>query len=214
VHIIVVGCGDVGSQLAILLSADGHDVVVIDKDQNAFKRLGPTFNGLKIVGFGFDEDALKQADIERCEAFAAVTNDDSSNMMAAEVASRIYGVSRVVARIFDSQRVTTLQELGLDYICTSTMVAQTILDRLVEGYGHHLFLRGDLRLIEFIAGPGVDNKRLVDIQIPSGFRICLVTREGSSFIPWRETILKEHDTLLAVVKGDAHEKIKRYIRKA
>jgi trk system potassium uptake protein len=213
VHVIVVGCGDVGSQLAIMLSTEGHDVVVIDKDPNAWKRLGPTFNGVKIVGFGFDEDALKQAGIERCDAFAAVTDHDSANMMAAEVASRIYRVPRVVARLYDIHRATTLQELGLDYICGTTMVAQAVLDKLVEGLGHHLLLRGEQRLIEFIAGPEVDNKKLADIQIPGQFRICLVTREGSSFIPCRETVLKDHDTLLVVVGADAQKKVQRYIRK-
>ncbi len=213
-HIIVVGCGDVGSQLATLLSTEGHDVVIIDKDPNAFKRLGATFNGIKIAGYGFDEEILKEAGIEKCNAFAAVTDQDNSNMVAAEVASKIYSVPRVVARLYNAERESSYQQLGLDYVCATTMVAQTILDKLVEGHGHHLTTRGDLELIEFIAGHEVENKKVVDIQIPNQFRICLVTREGSSFIPWRETVLKNRDTLLAIINGKAHEKIKRYMRKA
>ncbi len=212
-HIIVVGCGDVGSQLATLLSVEGHDVVVIDKDQSAFKRLGTTFNGIKIAGYGFDEEVLKEAGIQKSGAFAAVTNHDNSNMVAAEIASKVYSVSRVVARLFNAERESTYQQLGLDYVCGTTLVAQSVLEKIVEGHGHHLTVRGDLELIEFVAGPEVDNKKVVDVQIPNQFRICLVTREGSSFIPWHETVLKDRDTLVAIMKAQAHEKIKRYLRK-
>ncbi len=212
-HIIVVGCGNVGAQLASLLAAEGHDVVIVDKDPGAFRRLGTTFNGVKISGYGFDEDILKQAGIEKCDAFAAVTNQDNSNMMAAEVASKMYKVPRVVARLYDTERESTCQHLGLNYVCGTTMVAQMILDKLIEGHGHHLTVRGDLELIEFMAGAAVDNKLVVDIQIPNQFRICLVTREGTSFIPWRETILKQGDILMAIVKGEAHSRIQKYMQR-
>ena len=113
-YVIVVGCGDVGAQLAILLSTEGHDVVIVDKNPGAFKRLGSTFNGIKITGYGFDEDVLREAGIEKCDAFAAVTDQDNSNMMAAEVASRIYKVPKVVARLYNAERESTFQQLGLD----------------------------------------------------------------------------------------------------
>lgn len=83
-HIIVVGCGNVGVQLGTLLSSEAHDVVLIDKDPRAFKRLRAAFNGVTISGYGFDEEVLKQAGIEKCDAFAAVTDQDNSNIMAAE----------------------------------------------------------------------------------------------------------------------------------
>lgn len=212
-HVIVVGCGDVGVQLAALLSTEGHDVVVIDKNPNAFKRLGSAFNGIKIHGYGFDEGVLREAGIEKCDAFAAVTDQDNSNMMAAEVASKIYNVPKVVARLYNTEREITFQQLGIAYTCATTMVAQNVLEKLVEGHGHHLIIRGDTELIEFIAGPEVDKKKVIDIQIPNKFRICLVTRNGSAFIPWRESILQDQDTLLAVVKSEAHSMIKKYMRK-
>lgn len=211
-HIIVIGCGDVGSQLAILLATEGHDVVVIDKDADAFKRLGTTFNGIKLTGYGFDEQVLKEAGIENCDACAAVTDQDNANMMAAEVASRIYHVPRVVARLYDSEREATFQQLGLSYVCGTTMVAQAVLDKLKVGHGRYLTVRGDVELIEFVAGPEVDNKRVVDVQMPNEFRICLVIRDGSGFIPWRDSVLKDRDTLLAVVKDQAYGKVKRYMR--
>ena len=213
-HVIVVGCGNVGSQVATLLATEGNNVAVIDKNPAAFKRLGTTFNGLTITGYGFDEDVLGQAGIAACDMFAAVTDQDNTNIMAAEVASKIYKVPCVVARLFDVERESVFLQLGLNYVCSTTAVAQMILDKLREGHTHHLSIRGDVELIEFIAGPEADNKKLADIQIPNQFRICLVTRDASHFIPWRETILKEHDVLLAIVKEQAHRKVQQYMRKA
>jgi trk system potassium uptake protein TrkA len=213
-HIIVVGCGNVGSQLAVLLSTEGHDVAIIDKNPESFKRLGSTFNGVKFVGYGFDKTTLVEAGIEGCDALAAVTNEDNANMVAAEVASKIFAVPRVVARLYDSEREATFQQLGINYVCGTTMVAQMLLDKLIEGHGHHLTIRGDLELIEFIAGPAVDKQKLVDIQIPNQFRICMVMRDGTGFIPWRETILKGGDLLVAIVKNQSFSKIKKYMRTA
>lgn len=213
-HIIVVGCGNVGSQLAVLLSTEGHDVAIIDKNPESFKRLGPTFNGVKLTGYGFDKAALIEAGIEECDALAAVTNEDNANMVTAEVASKIFNIPRVVARLYDSEREATFQQLGINYVCGTTMIAQSLLDKLVEGHGHYLTIRGDLELIEFIAGPAVDKQKLVDIQIPNHFRVCMVMRDGTGFIPWRETILKDGDLLVAIVKNQSFSKIKKYMRTA
>ncbi len=214
-HIIVVGCGDVGSQVARLLSAEGHDIVILDKDAAAFKRLGATFNGVTLHGHGFDEEVLKEAGIQRCDAFAAVTGQDNSNLMAAEVASKIYAVPRVVARVYDAERESAFQQLGLNYVCSTTAVAQMILEKLREGHGHHhMAVRGDVELVEFVAGLAVHNRKVADVQIPNQLRICLVTREASPFIPWRETLLKERDVILALVQDRAHDKIQQYMREA
>jgi trk system potassium uptake protein TrkA len=211
-YIVIIGCGRVGSQLALLLAQERHDIVVIDKDASAFKNLGTAFNGVKLQGYGYDEEVLQEAHVERCEAFAAVTDLDNANIMACEVASKLYKVPRVVARVYNPESISTFQELGLDYVFGTNVVAQTIMDKIVEGHGRHLSIRGDVEVIEFIGGPKIENKRLVDIQIPNVFRICLVTRQGKSFIPWRETPLRDGDNLLAVVKSSAYSRVKQYMR--
>jgi len=86
------------------------------------------------------------------------------------------------------------------------------MDKVVEGHGRHLSIRGDVEVIEFIAGPKIENKRLIDIQTPNEFRVCLVTRQGKSFIPWRETALRDGDTLIAVVKRSAYSRVRQYMR--
>jgi trk system potassium uptake protein len=211
-YIIIVGCGRVGSQLAALLALEKHDIVVIDRDAHAFRNLGTTFNGVKLHGYGYDEEVLKKAHIERCDAFAAVTDLDNANIMASEVASKLYHVPRIVARVYHPESISTFQELGLDYVFGTNVVAQTIMDKIVQGHGRHLSIRGDVEVIEFVAGPGIENKRLVDIQIPNEFRICLVTRQGKSFIPWRETMLRNGDNLIVVVKSGAYSRVKQYMR--
>jgi trk system potassium uptake protein len=211
-YIIIVGCGRVGSQLAALLAQEKHDIVVIDKDVNAFRNLGTAFNGVKLHGYGYDEEVLKKAHIERCDAFAAVTDLDNANIMASEVASKLYHVPRVIARVYHPESISTFQELGLDYVFGTNVVAQTLMDKIVQGHGRHLSIRGDVEVIEFVAGPRIENKRLVDIQIPNEFRICLVTRQGKSFIPWRETTLRDGDDLVAVVKSGSYSRIKQYMR--
>jgi trk system potassium uptake protein TrkA len=211
-YIVIIGCGRVGSQLASLLAQEKHDIVVIDKDVNAFKNLGTAFNGVKLHGYGYDEEVLQKAHIERCDAFAAVTDLDNANIMACEVASKLYKVPRVIARVYNPGSISTFQELGLDYVFGTNVVAQTIMDKLVQGHGRHLSIRGDVEVIEFIAGSRIEGLRLIDIQIPNEFRICLVTRQGKSFIPWRETVLRDGDNLLAVVKSNAYSRIKQYMR--
>ena len=134
--------------------------------------------------------------------------------ISSEVASRIYKVPKVVARLYNAERESTFQQLGLEYVSATTMVAQSVLERLVEGQGHHLILRGDAELIEFIASSVVDNRKVIEVQIPNEFRICLVTRDGSTFIPWRDSILKENDTILAIIKNESHAQVKKYMRKA
>lgn len=211
-YIIIIGCGRVGSQLALMLAQEKYDIVVIDKDPNAFKSLGTSFNGVKLQGYGYDEEVLQRAHIERCDALAAVTDQDNANIMACEVASKLYKVPRVVARVFNPGSISTFEELGLEYVFGTNVVAQTIMDKIVEGHGRHLSVRGDVEVIEFIAGPKIENKRLIDIQIPNEFRICLVTRQGKSFIPWRETVLRDGDTLIAVVRSSVYSRVKPYMR--
>jgi len=212
VHVIVVGCGRVGSELANMLSRRGHNVVIIDTEAEAFKRLGATFNGITLRGFGYDEELLIEAGIEKCDAFAAVTNSDSANMMAAEIASRIYHIDRVVVRLYLPEQERSMQLLGLDFVCDTSLSVSAIFEKLTTSLSHSLTVRGDTEVIEFIAGPLMHDKTILDIQIPNNFRICLVTRDGSTFIPWRESILKENDIILAVVKTTSYGKIKPFIR--
>lgn len=125
-HIIVIGCGKVGSKFAQVLSDEGHDVVIIDNDNNAFKMLDVNFRGITVTGVPIDQDVLKQAGIETADALAAVTPDDNVNIMACQVAKEIFKVPRVIARIFNPAREQVFHQFGLDTICPTNITVDII----------------------------------------------------------------------------------------
>jgi len=129
-HIIIVGCGRVGSAWAGASSRGGDDVVVIDTDPGSFRQLGAGFNGVTMRGTGCDEEQLREAGIERCDAFVAATDSDSVNMMAAEIALRIYRVPRVVVRLYEPEHEQSMRVLGLDYVNDAALSVQAILAKL------------------------------------------------------------------------------------
>src|SRR5229473_6217659 len=130
-HIVIMGCGRVGSTLAHILEDQGHSVAVIDQDVEAFRKLRPGFRGSKITGIGFDRDVLIQAGIEEADAFAAVSSGDNSNVIAARVARESFNVDRVVARIYDPRRAEVYQRLGIPTVATVRWTADQMLRRLL-----------------------------------------------------------------------------------
>lgn len=124
------GCGRVGSTLAVDLEKSGHTVAVIDQNREAFRRLGADFNGRTIAGVGFDRDTLLEAGIEKADAFAAVSNGDNSNILAARVARENFGVKNVVARIYDPGRAEIYQRLGIPTVATVLWTTDQIMRRL------------------------------------------------------------------------------------
>ena len=208
---IVVGCGRVGSQLAMMLSVEGHNVTVIDRDEDAFRRLGSTFNGVTIKGLGFDEEVLDEAGIRKADVFAAVTDLDNTNLMAAEVARKIFGVPHVVARLYNPQRERTYQQLDMDYVCGTTLVAEKLLEKIEAGHGHHVQIIGDVEVIEFRAGTGVAGKRVCDIEIEHQFRVAVLSRGNVTFIPQPETMLQPGDVVIGAVKEEGFTRIERYM---
>jgi trk system potassium uptake protein TrkA len=123
--IVILGCGRVGARLAAMLEADGHQVNIIDSDPKAFERLPENFKGQTILGTGIDVDVLRSAGIESADAFAAVTNFDNTNIMACEVAKEIFGIEKVLARIYDPGRENLYHELGLETVCPTTLISTT-----------------------------------------------------------------------------------------
>ncbi len=130
-NVVVVGCGRVGARIASILDHNGHDVSVVDTDQQAFRRLSSDFRGTTIIGTGIDEDILRAAGIERADAFIAVTNGDNRNIMAAQVAQTVFNVPEVICRIYDPVREDTYRRLGLTTVCPTTTVSALILDHVI-----------------------------------------------------------------------------------
>jgi trk system potassium uptake protein TrkA len=210
-NVIVVGCGRVGSQLATLLSVEGHNVTVVDKDGEAFRRLGTTFNGVTVRGLGFDEDVLAEAGVYECDSFAAVTDLDNTNLMAAEVARKIFGVKHVVARLYNPVRERTYQQLGLDYVCGTTLVAEYMLDKIKSGHGHHISALGDVEIVEFKANRSADGRSVGHVEGESGCRVVALSRRNSTLIPDADTVLLAGDIVMVGVKEESFTKLERYM---
>jgi len=200
-HVIIVGCGRVGAELAKLLSSEGHDVVVIDKSRESLNRLGDTFNGLTMVGNGFDLAILRQVGIEKADAFCAVTNGDNTNLISAQVAKKIFGVPKVFARIYDPQRAHIYAALGLDIISGTILFAAMLRDKIIESrFSSYLIESKDLGVLEIEVKEDLAGKSIQDINIPGEFIVTALRRMQGVIIPEPKTVLKNKDILMGVVK--------------
>lgn len=122
-NIVILGCGRVGSTLARLMYKDGDNVTIIDLQSEAFRRLGTKYKGNRIVGNGIDEDVLRRAGIAQADVFIAVTQGDNRNIMAAQIAQHVFGVKKVIARIYDPVRADRYRQLGIVTLCTTTIAS-------------------------------------------------------------------------------------------
>lgn len=207
-HIIIVGCGRVGSELAKLLSGEGNDIVVIDRNVNSFDRLGGSFNGITLAGNGFDLVLLKQAGIEKADAFCAVTNGDNTNLISAQVAKKIFKVPKVIARVYDPQRAHIYAALGLDVISGTMLFASMLRDKIIESrFSSYLIETKDLGVIEVEVKDALVGKTINDVNIPQEFLVVAIRRLEGPIIPEPTTILKKKDILMAVVKVASLKKI-------
>lgn len=128
--VVILGCGRVGARLATQLDRTGHDVTIIDRNQDSFTRLDANYSGAMVLGTGIDEDVLRKAGIEQADAFVAVTNGDNTNAMAAQIAQHVFKVQRVVARLYDPIRDETYRTLGLETVSPTNIGVQRIMDML------------------------------------------------------------------------------------
>lgn len=210
-NVIVVGCGRVGSQLATLLSVEGHNVTVIDKSSESFQRLGTAFNGVTMRGLGFDQEVLIEAGIREADVFAAVTNLDNTNLMAAEVARKLFGVPHVVARLYNPDRERTYQQLDLDYVCGTMLVAESLLDKIKAGHGHHVDSFGDVEIVVFKLRSEMAGHRVKEMLVEGQVLPAIIARGKRTFIPTADTELLEGDIVRVAVKNEALGKLTRFM---
>jgi len=203
------GCGRVGSTLARSLEDRGHTVAVIDSNPDAFRRLGPSFNGTKVTGIGFDQDVLDRAGIEKADAFAAVSSGDNSNIIAARVARESFGIQQVVARIYDPGRAEVYQRLGITTVATVKWTADQVLRRILPAGAEPDFRdpSGTIRLDQVRATDAWIGRRTVDFQLQSGSRIAWIDRLGEGMLPTRESVIQEGDVLHLVMREENADRV-------
>lgn len=203
-HVVIMGCGRVGSTLAASLEAGGHSIAVIDQNGDAFRRLGPDFMGITVTGVGFDRDVLIQAGIERADAFAAVSSGDNSNIISARLARETFGVRRVVARIYDSKRAEVYERLGIPTVATVRWTADRVLRHLVPE-GHAEVWRdptSTVSMIEVAVHPDWAGHSLQQLEQATGARVALVMRFGIGTLPTPSMALQDGDQVFMLVTDD------------
>lgn len=210
-HIVILGCGRVGSMLAHRLDTLGHSVAVVDQDATAFRKLSPEFTGQTITGVGFDRETLELAGIGRAHAFAAVSSGDNTNILAARVARETYGVDQVVARIYDPRRAEIYQRLGIPTVATVSWATGQIMRRLLPmgAQSEYEDATGTVMLARVHAGEAWIGRRTSDLESASGSRIAFVTRYGESILPGPDTVLQDGDMVFALLPVDMRDRVER-----
>ncbi|MFC4105314.1 potassium channel family protein [Micromonospora zhanjiangensis] len=210
-HIVIMGCGRVGSTLAHNLESRGHSVAVVDQDADAFRRLGPDFGGITVTGAGFDGDVLRQAGIERADAFAAVSSGDNSNIISARLARETFGVSRVAARIYDPRRAQVYERLGIPTVATVRWTADRIVRHLVPEGNLEIFRdpTSTVSIIEVPVHDGWIGRPLRALEDAAGARAAYLTRFGIGTLPTAGAVLQEGDQLFMLVTDDIADAVTR-----
>jgi trk system potassium uptake protein TrkA len=195
VHIVILGCGRVGSLLAHRLDEGGHSVAVVDQDPKAFARLGPDFAGTTVTGMGFDRETLEAAGISRAHAFAAVSSGDNTNIIAARVARETYGVEQVIARIYDPERAEVYQRLGIPTVATVSWTAGQIMRGLLPLGAQEEFVdaTGEMTLAEVHLADSWFGRGYRDLEMGASARVAFITRYGKPFLPDGQTVLQQGD---------------------
>ena len=203
-HIVIMGCGRVGSTLAHILEDRGHSVAVIDQDPEAFRRLGSSFKGKKVTGIGFDQTVLEQAGIREAAAFAAVSSGDNSNVISARVVRESFGVERVAARIYDPRRAEVYQRLGIPTVATVRWTADQMLRRLLPEGAEELWRdpTGAVVLAEVDYDPSWVGEKVHALEEAVSARVAFITRLGEALLPGPGMVLQEGDVLHVIATHD------------
>jgi trk system potassium uptake protein TrkA len=202
---VIVGCGRVGSTLAKLLTAESHDVTVVDENPAAFKRLGTGFPGRVEVGTGIDYDVLKRAGAGEADGFVAVTDGDNRNVMAALLAQRMFNIKKIVARIYDPPRGQIYRELGIDTVCPTTMGAKTIRDRLTHApfASTPSFDFGKVSSLAISVPEALAGTTVAALERRNLVKIAAIRRGGKVSIPGPDDVLDAGDEVNAIVAPEA-----------
>lgn len=208
VHIIIVGCGRVGSGLGIGLVDQGHTVSIIDRNPKAFRRLPTDWAGTTVIGSGFDRDALDRAGAADAKALAAVTSGDNSNILTARIARETYGIPHVVARIYDPRRAQIYLRLGIPTVATVSWTIDQVHRRLLPGEaeGEWSDPTGTLSLVERELPERWAGKRLADLSVPGEVTLVAVTRSGVARLDFGELVGQDGDILHLMVSDVASER--------
>jgi trk system potassium uptake protein TrkA len=208
-RIIIVGCGRMGSELALQMLHDGHDVTVVDNDPSTFYRLGPGFKGKTVEGVGFDRDVLVRAGAEHADALAAVTSGDNRNIVIARVARNVFRIPKVVARLYDPRRAEIYQRLGLQTVSSTAWGASRIIQLLAHRDLNVISTlgNGEVELVELEAPPHWVSRAVNNVNVPGEISVITVSRKDKTLVPTLGTVFQEGDRLVIAVLATSRSRL-------
>ena len=209
-HIVVVGCGRVGSELATGLVRAGHSVAIIDRDRSAFvKRLPEDWSGQAIEGYGFDRDVLDDAGISEADALVAVTSGDNTNILAARIARETYDVKNVVARIYDPHRATLYQRLGIPTVATVSWTTDQVMSKLFPSQTAPEWVDplGGVRLLQRPVTAKWAGRSAKELSVPEGLSVVAISRDAKTVLVSDDLILQEDDVLYVMSTTDSESSL-------
>jgi trk system potassium uptake protein TrkA len=212
-RIVIAGCGRVGTDLALTLSEEGHDVSVIDDRPGIFRRLGTRFNGTTHFGLAYDVRLLREAGIEFADVFVSVTDTDNANMMSAQVAKQVFGVPQVIARLDDPSREDAYRALDVPFVAGAKLASRVIHEMIVDDeFGYHVtFSHGDIEIVEVVLGPKAEGLTVEKLEINDGFRVAAVVRDRKTVIPRDDFSLREGDLVVGALRDGSRGRIRKYV---
>ncbi|MEV6239002.1 TrkA family potassium uptake protein [Lentzea sp. NPDC051838] len=203
-HVVIMGCGRVGASLARALERLDHQVAVIDKDAQSFRRLGSDFHGQQVVGNGFDRNVLIEAGVERAGAFAAVSSGDNSNIISARVARETFGVEHVVARIYDHKRAAVYERLGIPTVATVPWSTDRFL-RMLLPEGASTAWRdpsGTVAVLPIEVDETWVGRPVFELEAAIGARVAFLMRFGTGVLPDAKAVVQADDIIyVAALSG-------------
>jgi len=209
---VVLGCGRLGSRIANMLDAEGHQVAVIDRDTGTFEKLRPSFTGETIVGFGYDRHTLDAARIERADAFVAATTGDNRNIVAALVAKRRFRVPIVVARIYDPDRARIYLRQGIRTVSPVDWSAHRIRDILLHGEleTEQEFGNGEVVQLRIVVPPSLAGKTVQDVTVVGEIAVSVIVRAGVARTPTLGMQFEQGDVVRFVVAREAYGRFESF----
>lgn len=213
VRVIVVGCGRVGSELAVNLVKAGHETVIMDKVAGAFRRLPADWGGRAVVGFGFDRDHLQDAGVDAADGLAAVTSGDNTNILTARIAKERYQIPHVVARIYDPRRAQIYRRLGIDTVASVTWTVDQAMRRLFPETAWHDWsdASGQLLMVERGLPAAWVGQPLVRLGVRGKQRLVAVERDSEALLPGPDVLGQDGDRLHLAVMREALEDLDRLL---
>lgn len=207
---IIIGCGRIGSGLALKLNQSAHDITIIDQDPLTFKHLGTGFKGKTIAGVGFDRDVLLSAGIERADSLAAVTSNDEANALTARIASQIFGVPRVVSALHEPRKAEIYRRLGLQVFDPMSWGVNRVADLLSFAPVNVAMSigNGDVDIMEIEIPALLVGRRVGELTIPGEVSVVSISRGNRSMIPALNTVFENRDLVHLAVATASGERLK------